>query len=263
MCYEIAAQTYSRLKYARRVGASQEEIERLEREYERLKPYPLYYAMSFAFPKLVIYRNTDPKNPVLAEFSLIPHFAKTKKEADRYRAQYRTANATVEKVRTTPMYRGVVSRKWCFILLDGFFENHHHNKKSHPFHIRHKSTEPILMPGLWDEWVDPETGEVRTSCNILTRAADGFMEVLHNKKTGRGPRMPIMIKPGLEAEILNDFDLVLDNYKEIELPLDELEFFPVGQLRGSKNGIGNKPEAWESHEYDTLKGSTILEFSKS
>lgn len=258
MCYNISTLTLNKLKYAKRIGASAEDIDRLEKEYERLKEMhgPGHFQSSFGFPKVPIHRNTEQKLPVAAELSLIPRYATNKKQADTDRRRYRTANIKVETANEKRMYKDVLKERWCLLILDGFYEYYHHNKKAHPFYIQHRDGDPLAMVGLWDEWIDPSTGEVITSCNILTRSADGFMKTLHNNPKLTEGRMPIILRPGIETEVLNDIGFVIDKYKQLSLPLNELNFHPVGKLVG-KDSIGNMPEAQNQATYDTLVDTEI------
>ena len=259
MCYNVASLTYTKLKYARRIGANIEDIERLEKEYDRLKisEEPYYFVNSFVFPRIPIHRNTDKLSPVLAELSLLPRFSKTKTQADKDRRRYRTANVKVETIREKRMYKEVLNEQWCLVVLDGFFEYyHHHQGKAYPFFIRPSNKEPFLMVGLWDEWLDPDTGELILSCNIMTQPARGFMKNLHNNPKRPDARMPLMVKPIIHHEIMNDISLALDFYEEISLPLVSVEFYPVGKLTG-KDSIGNLPQAQEPYKYESLRESTI------
>ncbi len=260
MCYNVAALAYRKLRYALRIGASDEDIAELEREYQRLKEKyaPVYFANSFGFPEVPIHRNTEPMKPVMAGFSLIPRFSKTRSEADTHRRKYRTANVTIEKIKGSRMYKDVLAERYCIVVIDGFFEYHHHAGKAHPYFVYHYDA-PLLLPGLWDEWVDPETGEVLTTCNIITQPGRGFMEVLHNNPKRPDARMPIILRSDLGLEVLNDFNMVLEHPQDIAIPTEELAFHAVGKLTG-KDSIGNSPEAHEPTEYDTLEGSELLDY---
>jgi putative SOS response-associated peptidase YedK len=50
------------------------------------------------------------------------------------------------------------------------------------------------MAGIWNPWVDQETGEVVDSFAILTTAANPLLSAIHNKKK----RMPVIL-PEAEA----------------------------------------------------------------
>jgi putative SOS response-associated peptidase YedK len=57
-----------------------------------------------------------------------------------------------------------------------------------PFLIRRKDGQPMGLAGLWESWTDPETGEVVTTCTILTCAPNALMAELHD-------RMPVILDP--------------------------------------------------------------------
>ena len=44
------------------------------------------------------------------------------------------------------------------------------------------------LAGLWEVWTDPETGEVLTSCTIITTEPNALMAELHD-------RMPVILDP--------------------------------------------------------------------
>jgi putative SOS response-associated peptidase YedK len=82
--------------------------------------------------------------------------------------------------------------------------------------------------GLWETWADPATGEVVTTCAIVTCAPNELMAELHD-------RMPVILDP-------NDYDARLDpsDPRGAELrppcPAEWLEAVPVStQVNSPRN----------------------------
>lgn len=58
--------------------------------------------------------------------------------------------------------------------------------------------ELFAFAGLCDVWIDRTTGEVVNSFSIVTTAAHGIMQEIHNSKQ----RMPLTLTPNIEASWL-------------------------------------------------------------
>jgi putative SOS response-associated peptidase YedK len=58
------------------------------------------------------------------------------------------------------------------------------------------------MAGLWDTWIDKNTGELITSCTIITRPANKDMKSLHD-------RMPCLLSVE-DANVWVNWKLSLD-----------------------------------------------------
>ena len=51
------------------------------------------------------------------------------------------------------------------------------------------------MGGIWEDWVDKATGEIKRSYAMVTTAANELMRVVHNTKK----RMPVILSAEDEA----------------------------------------------------------------
>ena len=71
------------------------------------------------------------------------------------------------------------------------------------------------MAGIWNPWVDQETGEVVDSFAILTTAASPMMSAIHNKKK----RMPVILSPEAEKSWISP--MLSDEIKGFLKPFDE------------------------------------------
>lgn len=97
-----------------------------------------------------------------------------------------TFNARAEGIDQKPMFRSALKRTRCLIPASGFFEWTGEKTARKPWFISGVDGKPLTFAGLFDTWKNRETGEEIKSCTIITCAANGFMERIHN-------RMPIIL----------------------------------------------------------------------
>ena len=82
--------------------------------------------------------------------------------------------------------------KRCLIFADGFYEWKWLDKdgKKQKYLIELPNSELFSFAGLYDQWIDKQTGEIVNSCSIVTTGAKGIMREIHNSKM----RMPMIIE---------------------------------------------------------------------
>lgn len=131
-----------------------------------------------------IVRETDAGRVVeTARWGLIPSgWKKTAKEWT-----YSTFNAKAETIEPARSYRGPWNNGQRCIILMNFYEWKRPSKKGDKPHYIYPTKEPAFrMAGLWSEWTDPETGEAKLTCTIITCGPNDFMKPLHD-------RMPVIL----------------------------------------------------------------------
>jgi putative SOS response-associated peptidase YedK len=157
---------------------------------------------------------------VQMEWGFIPNYLRTREDVKNMRfgykdakGQYRppitTLNAIGEEViKPGKMYRDAGLHRRCLVLSSGFFEWRHIypiNKKTglplkksetYPYYITLKDQPYFYMAGIWQPWVDKETGEMVNTFAIVTTAANKLMEQVHNTKK----RMPSILNDDLAYE---------------------------------------------------------------
>ncbi len=123
------------------------------------------------------------KAPVIADGRLIymtwgfvPHWSKEDLKT-------KIINARIETLEEKPSFR---KAKRCAIPANGFFEWDKSFKPSKPFDFHLANETPFAFAGLWDEWADPKTGEVRETFAIVTKAAEAPVAGIHD-------RMPVIL----------------------------------------------------------------------
>ena len=257
MCYNLVFMTKKKLDYARRMGATEEELSEIEqilRKYEEIdgRP-PMFHANAFAHPDVPVITNEFPDKVQLYEWGLIPPWVKDSNQA--IQMQKRTANARGETIFEKPSFRASAKSKRCLVLVDGFFEYHTYKSKKYPFYIRMKSGEPFTMAGLWESKVID--GIQKNTFSIVTTDANELMAKIHNDpKASNTHRMPVILPKDLQYDWLKPINDDLDKaaIQELIKPYEdeEMEAHTVGKLQG-KQAVGNKPEALEEVVYKELE----------
>jgi putative SOS response-associated peptidase YedK len=256
MCYDKSYLTKRLEKYAKRYGDSPEEVKALQEQLKKIGLGPRYHATGFDHPFVPVITN-ESNDIFLYSWGLIPYWAKSPAEA--VKISNSTINARVETIFSKPAFREPARSKRCLVMIDGFFEHHHKNGKTFPYHIRFKDNEPMTLAGLWDEWRDPASGLTRRTYTVVTTKANPMMARIHNNpNASEGPRMPLILAKEFEHDWLNPINSKEDEelIKEISKPYDQetLESFTVRRLRG-KEAVGNIEKAIEPYRYIELEES--------
>lgn len=252
MCYDVEQQHWRVVKHLKRFG-TQEEYEKAFADYQR-KWNPNsdpkgFHLAGFSHPDLLIALSISPLKIEKAKWGLIPFWVKDEKQA--LQIWNKTINARGETIFEKPSFRKAAKDGRCLIIVDSFFEHHHFNKQSFPFRIKLKNGEPMIIAGIFDKWVNKQTGEEILTTAIVTTAANPLMAKIHNNPKVPSPRMPLILS---ESDARNW--LGATNKLDIESlirPSDEqqLEVYTVQTLRG-KSALGDVPDAIEPFNYPEL-----------
>jgi putative SOS response-associated peptidase YedK len=125
-----------------------------------------------------------PRELVVGQWALIPHFAKTPK------LSYQTNNARSEELSQKASYRGPWQRgQRCVIPAWVFDEPCWETGRNVWWSFRRADGQPWGLAGLWNTWTDPATGEVVESYTMLTLNADDhpLMRRMHKPDPKLGP----------------------------------------------------------------------------
>lgn len=123
----------------------------------------------------------------LIRWGLIPYHAKD--------ATKPIINARAETLDQRPAFRGLVPRRRCVVLADGFYEWRKEGRFKTPMRFILKSGQSFAFAGLWDRWLQPH-GDLLYSFTIVTTRPNSLLEPVHN-------RMPAILLPGDEAKWLD------------------------------------------------------------
>ena len=105
-----------------------------------------------------------------------------------------------------PFFRSSIRSKRCLVIADAFIEGTTKEKLSKPFAVYLINKQrPFAFAGVYDEWVDQETGEILKSFAVITCPPNKLMEKIPHH------RMPVILNPA-------DYTTYLDN----TAPLDEI-----------------------------------------
>jgi len=142
-----------------------------------------------------------------------------------------------------------IRKKRCLIPVTGIYEHREITgwKNKVPYHVRLKDRPMFCIPGLYHYNLkmpsDPETGEIRGTFTLLTRAANPVMRQIHNSGDNAF-RMPLFLPKELEMEWLKP-DLTDEELAPLlayEMPADEILFDPVFSIRGRTPRPDGKPK---------------------
>ena len=167
-------------------------------------------------PCAILVQSEDGKDfdIVQAEWGYVPGYIKTRSEANIFRAKYTTLNFKSENLFVKEdgkpsMWASAARNRRCLVLSTGIVESRHIPKIGkkgqelketikYPYLVQVKGQDYFYMPGLYNEWLDPETSQFVNTVAIGITAANELMKQIHNTKL----RMPTILTEDLAWEWL-------------------------------------------------------------
>lgn len=210
MCY-YNGQKVTRSEFIRLKG-----LEKAIRNYNFLN-VGVHNGFNYA-PCAILVPSADGKDfeIVQAEWGYVPGFVKTRSEANIFRAKYTTLNFKSENLFVKEdgkksMWSSAAKNRRCLVLSTGIVESRHVPKIGkkgqqlketikYPYYVTVKGREYFFMPGLYNEWLDPETSQFVNTVAIGITEANALMRQVHNSKL----RMPTILTEELAYEWLLD-----------------------------------------------------------
>ncbi len=257
MCYDVKFLTQKKIKYAKRKGASPEEVKELEEKLIKLTggKEPQFCVSGFKHPQLLVFIDPQNNDPHLFSWGLIPDWIRNREDASEI--QNKTLNARVESIFEKPSFRGSAGKKHCLIMVDGFYEHYHYKNLAYPYYIFHPNEEPMVFAGLWSEW-QGEDGNPFFSASIVTTKAKGIMSKIHNNPRLKESRMPLILSQKNEQDWLRNVNRKedVDDFVS-ENPYFDLRAHPVCFIRGKKS-LGNVSKASDRYFYPELNLNTLF-----
>lgn len=191
----------------------------LAERYQKLlpgKPIELqyYFASGFQFPSWNIITNAP--NLAQMRWGLLPKWYSGSNWMD---FASKTLNARIETCHEKASFKHLVGTKRCLVPSSGFFEWQTNGKLKKPYFIRTKDHAIFSIAGLYDTWLDPNTGAFEQTFTILTTTANALMAEIHNSKQ----RMPLILLPDEEADWLSGHALGPDLSDRSQLNLEAWE----------------------------------------
>jgi putative SOS response-associated peptidase YedK len=148
-------------------------------------------------------------------------------------------NAQSEKILDKKSYWYRIRKKRCIIPARAFFEHREIKgwKTKVPYMIKPRGRDMFCFLGLYNYSPIPnvETGEVRGTFTIITRAANSIMKQIHNGGPNAG-RMPLIVPKELELRWIDEelTDEEIGSILNYEWPAEELEYHTVHTIRTTK-----------------------------
>ena len=232
----------------------------LESRYEATLPAsaqfePVYHANAYQFPAWPIVTHQEPGKLQMMQWGLIPPWTKTSEDATEIRT--RTINARSETIYEKPSFRSAArTGKRCLIPVTGFYEWHTLRGKKFPFYITMTDQKITSIAGLWDEWADPETGELLRTYTLLTEAANPLLAAIHNTKE----RMPCLLTPETEQTWLHENLTEADALKLLakQYPDSHMHSYSISKRITSRTEPTDVPAVLEPADYPELSNNPQL-----
>lgn len=164
------------------------------------------------------------------KWGLILHWSKDDSFASKL------INARAETLAEKPSFRDAFKKHRCIIPASGFYE---WNKKSsgakQPFYFYLKDKAVFGFAGLWEEWLDKESGEQIETCTIITTEANKVLEPVHD-------RMPVILKPKDYDEWLDEKQSDTDKLQKLLAPFPAKEMASHAVSRAVNTPSSDSPE---------------------
>ena len=89
-------------------------------------------------------------------------------------------NARSETLLEKPSFKQLVATRRCLVPANGFYEWRREGKSKVPMWIYLKDRKPFAFAGLWDSWLDRDTGSQLYTFMITTRA-NALVRRIHDR----------------------------------------------------------------------------------
>lgn len=177
----------------------------------------------------LVVTNEEPNKAQLFRFGFTPSWATKKTYVINARSEgnhnkenrvdYTGAKGIIEK----PMFRKAIRSQRCLVIADAFVEGSTTKKLSEPYLVyRSNHKRPFAMAGIWDEWVDKQSGEITRSFAILTTPPTPLLQKIPHH------RSPLVLSREDERRWIRN-DLPLSEITAMMQPFDDRDFnaYPI------------------------------------
>ncbi|MBA5779259.1 SOS response-associated peptidase [Stappia sp. F7233] len=159
--------------------ASPEEVRALL-QYLDLPNFPPRYNIAPTQPIAIVRQGPGGRRFALVRWGLVPGWVKDPASFSLL------INARSETAGEKPAFRAAMRHRRCLVPASGFYEwKKMEGGRKQPFWIRPRDGGLVAFAGLWEEWSDPDSGDIETGA-ILTTSAAGRIAEIHD-------RMPVVI----------------------------------------------------------------------
>lgn len=182
--------------------------------------------------------NDKPKELQFFQFGLTPFWAKKRMYLFNARAEgdhnkennpeYRGSLGIIKK----PAFRKPIRSKRCLVIADCFIEGTSKEKLDRPFVVHlAKGKRPFALAGIWDEWLDKDSGEIVLSFAIITTTPNKLLQKLPHH------RSPVILPRNAEQKWL-DSSISLSDVKDLLKPYREgdMNAYPIStEIKNPRN----------------------------
>jgi putative SOS response-associated peptidase YedK len=193
-----------------------------------------------------------------AEWGYVPGHVQTRAEANIFRRKYTTLNFKAENLfiredGKPSMWAAAAVTRRCLVLSSGLVESRHMPKigkkgnvlketEKFPYYVGIKEKEYFWFPGLYNEWLDPETSSFVNTVAFGITQANELMKQIHNSK-GRMPSFLtddlawewMMTKPA-GGKLTPESKARLSQIAQTQIPSNMLDFCTVNSEDYRLNG---------------------------
>jgi putative SOS response-associated peptidase YedK len=207
---------------------------------------PSYYYHAFSLPSIPAICSANPSKIQLLKWGLIPAWTKTTDEANIIR--YKTFNARSETISAKSSFASSFRSKRCIIPVTGFYEWQHVGDEKIPWYIYHSENEILSIAGIYEDWIENNTGEVLSTFSIVTTGANDMMSQIHNS----GKRMPAILTKSAESRWINKSITETDALDLLKpSPDGMLKAHTISPLINSRSMDRNTPEVIKPYLYES------------
>ena len=150
----------------------------------------------------IVKANTDKKDIEItpAHWEFIPQWISNESELKNARKKgIPWLNATAEKLLSSKMFGSAALHRRCLVPVSYFYEWMHIKQTgakkttNYPFAISVKEKNIFYLAGIYQPWMNKDTGEQKNTFAIVTTKANVFMSKIHNTRL----RMPTILNEEL------------------------------------------------------------------
>lgn len=171
--------------------------------------------------------NKEPEFLQFFQFGLTPWWAKkpmylfnARSEGDRNKENdpaYKGGKGIIHK----RAFEEPIRSKRCLVIADCFIEGTIVEKLSKPYVVYLRERRPFALAGIWDKWVNKETGEVRESYSLITTTANELIQKLPHH------RSPVILSESQERQWLKDIPLNQVTGMLNPYPSEKMNAYPI------------------------------------
>jgi len=218
-------------------------VKTIEKRFNVVAPQPVQYIpnTNISHGNLApVITNVSPKELQFFQFGFTPSWAKkqsyivnARSEGDHNKTNDPKFTGSMGII-NKPMFRKAIRSQRCLVPADAFIEGPEKERLNKPYlvHLINKER-PFAFAGIWDKWVNQETGEIISSFAIITSAANPLLlKIGHH-------RSPVILDKSDEERWL-DSAMHLSEVTELLHPYDNkmMNAYPISAEIKSPNTNG-------------------------